>query len=172
MLGYGMYYNIVKGVETDLYARAYVVEDGTTGRKIVFVNAEIAFITVAVKRGVIKKLERKYPELGFTDDNVFLSAQHTHSAPGGYSHYGLYNMAVPGFVPEVYQVVVEGMVEAIVAAEANKKPGKIKLGGSSFALDKEVAFNRSVKAFNRNPEVKEEIPEAVSYTHLTLPTKA
>lgn len=162
MLGYGMYFNIVKGVETDLYARAYVIEDGTTGRKVVFVNAEIAFITVAVRRGVMKKLERKHAELGYTEDNVFLSAQHTHSAPGGYSHYGLYNMAVPGFVPEVYQVIVEGIVEAIVAAEANKKPGKIKLGYSSFALDKEVAFNRSIKAYNRNPEVKEEIPEEKS----------
>lgn len=162
MMGYGMFFNIVKGVETDLYARAYAIEDDSSGRKIVFVNAEIAFITVAVKRGVIKKLERKHPELAYSEDNVFLSAQHTHSAPGGYSHYGLYNMAVPGFVPEVYQVIVEGIVEAIVAAEANKKPGRIKLGSSSFALDKEVAFNRSVRAYNRNPEVTEEIPEEKS----------
>lgn len=162
MMGYGMYFNIVKGVETDLYARAYVLEDDSTGRKLVFVNAEIAFITVAVKKGVMKKLDRKHPDLGFTEDNVFLSAQHTHSAPGGYSHYGLYNMAVPGFVPEVYQCIVEGIVEAIVGADANKKLGKIKIGGSSIALDKEVAFNRSIKAYNRNPEVTEEIPEEQS----------
>ena len=163
MLGYGMYYNIVKGVETDLYARAYVLEDDKSGRKVVFVNAEMAFITIAIKRGVMKRLERKYPELGFAEDNVFLSAQHTHSAPGGYSHYGLYNMSTPGFVPEVYQYIVDGIVDAIVRADTNKQAGSIRIGRSSFAIDKEVAFNRSIKAYNRNPEVKTAIAEEESY---------
>jgi neutral ceramidase len=163
MLGYGMYYNIVKGVETDLYARAYVLEDDKSGRKVVFVNAEMAFITIAIKRGVMKRLERKYPELGFAEDNVFLSAQHTHSAPGGYSYYGLYNMSTPGFVPEVYQYIVDGIVDAIVRADKNKQAGSIRIGRSSFAIDKEVAFNRSIKAYNRNPEVKTAIAEEESY---------
>ncbi len=162
MLGYGMYFNIVKGVETDLYARAYVLEDDQTGRKLAFVNAEMAFITIAIKRGVMKRLERKHAELGFTEDNVFLSAQHTHSAPGGYSHYGLYNMSTPGFVPEVYQYIVDGIVDAIVRADANKKKGSIRIGQSEFAIDKEVAFNRSIKAYNRNPEVKTKVAEEES----------
>lgn len=154
MMGYGMYFNIVKGRETDLFSRAYVFRDEKTQKKVVFVNAEIAFITIAIKRGVMKKLHRKFPELGYTDDSVMLTAQHTHSAPGGYSHFGLYNMATPGFVPEVYQTVVNGIVESIVEADADLKPGKLRLGKSSFEPSKEVAFNRSVKAYNMNPEVK------------------
>lgn len=154
MMGYGMYYNIVKGRETDLYSRAYVFRDEKTGKKVAFVNAEIAFITIAIKRGVMKKLHRKFSDLGYTDDSVMLTAQHTHSAPGGYSHFGLYNMATPGFVPEVYQTVVNGIVDSIVAADADLKPGKLRFGKASFDADKEVAFNRSVKAYNMNPEVK------------------
>ncbi len=154
MLGYGMYFNIVKGVDTDLFARAMVIKDPTSGRKVAMVNAEICFITVAIKRGVMKRLERKHPELGYTEDMVLLTAQHTHSAPGGYSHFGLYNMAVPGFVPEVYQKIVDGIVDAIVEADTKAAPGSIRVTRGEIDPTKEVAFNRSVPAYNTNPEVK------------------
>jgi neutral ceramidase len=154
MLGYGMYFNIVKGVDTDLFARAVVIKDLSTGRKVAMVNAEICFITIAVKKGVMKRLERKHPELGYTEDSVLLTAQHTHSAPGGYSHYGLYNMAVPGFVPEVYQTIVDGIVDAIIQADAKAVPATIRVLRGEIDPTKEVAFNRSVPAYNSNPEVK------------------
>ena len=157
MMGYGMYFNIVKGLETDLFARAAVIRDTTTGKKVALVNAEIAFITIAVRRGVMKKLKRKHEALGFTEDSIMLSAQHTHSAPGGYSHYGLYNMTIPGFVPEVYQKVVDGIVEAIVEAAESMRPATIKISKSEIDTDKEVAFNRSVEAYNANPEVKKAV---------------
>ncbi len=154
MMGYGMYYNIVKGVETDLFARAVVIRDVTTGKKIALVNAEICFITIAIRRGVMKKLQRKHEHLDFAEDAVMLTAQHTHSAPGGYSHFGLYNMSIPGFVPEVYQKVVDGIVDAIVMAAENLVPATIKLSKAEIASDHEVAFNRSLDAYNANPEVK------------------
>jgi neutral ceramidase len=154
MMGYGMYFNIVKGVETDLFARAVVIRDATTGKKVALINAEICFITIAIRRGVMKKLKRKHEHLGFTEDAVMITAQHTHSAPGGYSHFGLYNMTIPGFVPEVYQKVVDGIVEAIVEAAESIRPATIKISKSEVGADKEVAFNRSLDAYNANPEVK------------------
>lgn len=153
MMGYGMFHNRVSGVETPLMARAFVIKDLTTKRKLAFVNAEIAFITISIKRGVMKKLKRHHAELGFEADNVFLSAQHTHSGPGGYSHYGLYNISTPGFVPEVYQTIVDGIVSAIVEADGKAKPARISFTKGNFAPEVEVAFNRSVKAYNQNPEV-------------------
>lgn len=158
MMGYGMFRNIVLGVDAPIYARAFVFRDNTTGKKICFVNAEICFITIAIKRGVAKKLLRKNPELGYDQTNLFLTAQHTHSAPGGYSQYGLYNMSIPGFVPEVYQGVVDGIVEAIIQADANLKPAKLRLGTGSFDASVDIAFNRSLDAYNANPEVLEKIP--------------
>ncbi|MCF8464801.1 MAG: neutral/alkaline non-lysosomal ceramidase N-terminal domain-containing protein [Flavobacteriales bacterium] len=154
MMGYGMYFNIVKGVETDLFARAVVIRDTATGKKVALVNAEICFITIAIRRGVMKKLKRKHEHLGFTEDSVMITAQHTHSAPGGYSHFGLYNMTIPGFVPEVYQKVVDGIVEAIVEAAESIRPATIKISKSEVGADKEVAFNRSLDAYNANPEIK------------------
>ncbi len=173
MMGYGMYFNIVKGVETDLFARAVVIRDTTTGKKVALINAEICFITIAIRRGVMKKLKRKHEHLGFTEDSVMITAQHTHSAPGGYSHFGLYNMTIPGFVPEVYQKVVDGIVDAIVEAAESIRPATIKISKSEVGADKEVAFNRSLSAYNANPEVKtklkkEEANQAVDRNMLLM----
>ncbi|MFM1876186.1 MAG: hypothetical protein RL266_1923 [Bacteroidota bacterium] len=173
MMGYGMYFNIVKGVETDLFARAVVIRDTTTGKKVALVNAEICFITIAIRRGVMKKLQRKHEHLGFTEDAVMLTAQHTHSAPGGYSHFGLYNMSIPGFVPEVYQRVVDGIVDAIVMADESMRPATVKISKGEIEHDKEVAFNRSLVAYNANPEVKtklkkEETEQAVDRNMLLM----
>lgn len=166
MMGYGMFRNIVLGVETPIYARAIVFRDSKTGKKIAYVNAEICFITIAVKSGVVKRFARNHEELGYTESNLFLTAQHTHSAPGGYSNYGLYNMSIPGFVPEVYTKIVDGIVDAILEAEKNLQPAELKIATGIFEPDQEVAFNRSVFAYNLNPEV--EIKRTEKDKHLAV----
>ena len=153
MMGYGMHFNTVEEVETPLSARAFVIRDSASSKKFVFVNAEMCFITISIKNGVVKKLHEEHPEFGYTSDNVLLTAQHTHSAPGGYSHYGLYNLSIPGFVPEVFQTIVNGIVEAIIQAESTIQPANIYLNNGIFEPGLEVAFNRSIKAYNSNPEV-------------------
>ena len=152
MMGYGQDHNIVHAQESPLYSRALVFKD-ESGKKIVFVNIEACFVSISVKRGVVKRLMRQHKELQYFFDNVMITAQHTHSAPGGYSHYGFYNLSVPGFVPEVYEGMVSGIVKSILEAENNLKPAKAKLAFGHFDTQIEVAFNRSMKAFNSNPEV-------------------
>lgn len=154
MLGYGIYYNTMEGVETPLSARAFIFCDTKTNRKVAFVNCELCFITVSIKKGVLKALERRHPEFGYDEDNLMLTAQHTHSGPSGYSYYGFYNLSTPGFVKEVYVQIVEGIVEAIVNAEKNVKPAKLSLSKGTFDPSLEVAFQRSPKAYNCNPEVQ------------------
>jgi neutral ceramidase len=154
MMGYGMHFNTVEEIETPLFARAFVIKDPSTQKKVVFVNAEICFITISIKSGVIKKLNEKHPDFGYTHDNVILTAQHTHSAPGGYSHYAFYNLSIPGFVPEVYETIVNGILEAIVKAENSIQPANLYLNTGTFEPELEVAFNRSIRAYNANPEVQ------------------
>jgi neutral ceramidase len=157
MLGYGIYYNTMEGVETPLSARTYIFEDLITNKKITYVNCELCFITIAIKRGVLKELQRNHPEWLYDEDNLMLTAQHTHSGPSGYSYYGLYNLSTPGFSIEVYHKIVSGIVESIEQAENNKQNARLSLNTGTFSLDKEVGFNRSVKGYNLNPEVKEKI---------------
>jgi neutral ceramidase len=154
MMGYGMHFNIVHDIETPLLVRAFVFRHLETGKTSALVVAEMAFMTLSVKRGVVKRIERKHPEMGLHEENMLLSAQHTHSGPGGYSHYGLYNITVPGFVPEVYQALVNGISDAIIEAYGKLKPANIFFDSSDFEADIPVAFNRSMKAYMANPEAK------------------
>lgn len=165
MMGYGMHFNKVVGQDTPLHARAFVFRNSETGQKIVYVVCEMAFITTSVKRGVLKKLGRFYPELDIRDDNLLLSAQHTHSGPGGYSHYGFYNLSIPGFVAEVYQEIVEGILEAIVLAHKHMKPARMHLAAGDFEPELEVAFNRSIRPYLSNPDVEQIDPKD---THLAV----
>ena len=125
MMGYGQYAQKVEAIETNLFVRAFVFCDSDIGKKVAFVSVEICFITISIKSGVIKKLQKEHPELGYDLDNIMLTAQHTHSAPGGYSHYPLFNFSIPGFVPEVYQTIVDGIADAIVKADKALKPANI-----------------------------------------------
>ncbi|MFN3429445.1 MAG: neutral/alkaline non-lysosomal ceramidase N-terminal domain-containing protein [Candidatus Sericytochromatia bacterium] len=145
--------NVAHSVESPLLARAFVFKDPETGRKLAFGLADIWSITLAVKQGVLARLQAEHPHLGYDEATVLLSATHTHSAPGGYSHYPFYNASVPGFVPEVYAAIVGGLVAAIVTADRAAVPGRIRPAAGAFAPDLPVAFNRSLRAHNANPEV-------------------
>ncbi len=157
LLGYGIHYNTMEEIETPLTARAFVFIDKKTAYRICYVNCELGFITIAIKKGVLKYLERHRPELNYDEDNLMITAQHTHSGPSGYSYYGLYNLSTPGFVMEIYKKIVDGIVEAIINAEANLQPAKLMWNTGMMETDKDVAFQRSVEAYNRNPEVNPKI---------------
>lgn len=159
MLGYGLYTHTMQKSGT-LHVRAFVIENNTS--KICIVNAELGFITLALQQAVLNEIKTKYPQFGLNETNLILTAQHTHSAPGGFSYYPLYNMPTPGFLEKIYREVYEAMVAAIVAAEANKKHGNVSFQKGNFELDKEVAFQRSMNAYNANPDIPEKItPETL-----------
>lgn len=47
----------------------------------------------------------------YTEANVALSGIHTHSGPGGYLQYVLYDITALGFVDESYNALVDGIVK-------------------------------------------------------------
>ncbi|MFN8277769.1 MAG: neutral/alkaline non-lysosomal ceramidase N-terminal domain-containing protein [Chitinophagales bacterium] len=161
MLGYGLYFNTMEGIETPLFARAFVLQQG--GKKTALVVCELGFITISLKKGVVKELKRRKHDCGYDDDNLLLMAQHTHSGPGGYSYYGLYNISIPGFVMEIYQKLVQGIADVIEQAEAQLQPGDIHFHSGTFDKDIPVAFNRSILQYNQNPEVTEKITQQTAH---------
>lgn len=156
MLGYGMHFHQIEGVETPQYARAFVIE--SDHKKVVFVNADFCFSTNYLKNRVIMRLEGEKPELGYSDANVMITAQHTHSAAGGYTQHLAYNFTTPGFQEDVCMRYANAIFDAIVEADQNKKPGNISHHKSMFDKDAEICFNRSVRAYNQNPEVGVRVP--------------
>jgi neutral ceramidase len=155
MLGYGRHFHYMRGVETEQYARAFIFEN--KGKKCVFLVVDYCFTTIYLKKGIIDKLQAEYPQYGYSDANVMITGQHTHSTAGGYTQHLIYNMTTPGFQWDVYEHYRDGIIDAIVEAEKNLKDAKVTLHKGEFDKDAEVAFNRSVSAYNQNPEVKEKI---------------
>ena len=47
----------------------------------------------------------------YTERNVAISGIHTHSGPGGYLQYVLYDITSLGFVKQSWEAVVSGIVE-------------------------------------------------------------
>lgn len=150
MMGYGQYHNTVKEIATPLWARALFLKHDQ--QKFILVHLEQALITMAIKEEVLKRLNQHHPGWNMSDDNVVITAQHTHSAPGGYSHYPFYNFTIPGFQTKVFDTVVTAIMDSI--EEASKKFHKVSLSWGRTLIDpsKEVAFNRSIEAHTLNPE--------------------
>lgn len=152
MMGWGMFDNKAYGIGMPIKSRAFVFYNPQTNKKIVYVCAEIAFITIAIKLAVIELLNKKGKN-EFNSDNVMISATHTHSSPGGFSHYMMYNITNEGFVSEVFETYVENIAESIIEADKNLKNSKAYFNKGEISPEKNVAFNRSIESYNRNPEV-------------------
>jgi neutral ceramidase len=105
---------------------------------------------------VISKLAKTYGTL-YTEQNVAISGIHTHSTPGGFLEYVLYDIPSKGFVRQSFDALVEGIVKSIERAHSSLQPGSV-LVNTGELLDASV--NRSPTAYDNNPE-----EERARYAH-------
>ena len=71
---------------------------------VTFVSCDTAMIGQLMKMEVLRKLEAAHGKNVFRNDNLVLSATHTHSGPGGYMQYAMFNFESFGFVEDCFQV--------------------------------------------------------------------
>jgi len=162
----GGYVNLTQrtaGIHQRLRSRAFIVASPCNGKRVVFVSADQGMLFQAIKQAVVRKLRAELGE-DYSDENVLLSATHTHAGPTGLSHYELYNLTfaplpfvdqsrstLAGFVPQNFDIVVNGITESIARAHRNLAPGRILLGTGDLPG---VGFNRSPLAYALNPEAE------------------
>ncbi|MEO8603285.1 MAG: neutral/alkaline non-lysosomal ceramidase N-terminal domain-containing protein [bacterium] len=150
MFGYGMWQHRARGRQTALFARALCIGEGA--QRLIFCCADLGSISYAVRAGVCEELRQR---LGadFDEAALVLTCTHTHSGPGGCSHEALYNVVTPGFVTPHWRAVVSAVSEAIIAAWRSAAPTQLRLYRAAFDDQVAVAWNRSLSAYNRNPDV-------------------
>lgn len=153
LMGWGIWGNRVKEIHSKLYARAFFFQDISSGNTAVYICAEISFISLAIRQKVISVILENHAYLNLNEHNIMLTATHTHSCPGGFSHYSLYNITIPGFSTQVFETYTNGIVAAIVDAYSNRTKSNIYFDKLVIPPDQKVAFNRSLKAYNRNEDV-------------------
>jgi len=153
MLGWAQPINRVIGVAHPLHARALVVEDLKTRRRVAIVCAEVGFISHSIREGVLQRLRDDHAACGIGPETLMLLATHTHSGPGGFSNDLMFILSTPGFRPDVCDGIVEGITRAIVEACARMTVGRITVCADDLPLSEPVAFNRAWQAYNANPDI-------------------
>jgi neutral ceramidase len=171
MMGYSMPYQKTEGIQMRLRSRAFVVASKDRSKCVAVVSADLGQLFHAVKHEVVKKLQAdtnlrdENDNPLFHDANVMLSATHTHSGPGGYSNYALYNLSVLGFDEDNFNCIVEGIYNSIVKGYGNLLPGKIFIKkGDLF----DAAKNRSPLAYSQNPDDEKALYDSDINTEMTL----
>ncbi len=163
MQGYGKWTQRDTGHRTPLAARAIVLADDAAA-PLLFCCLELGYITHAMREGVCAALAIEMGK-AFDQDRLVLTCTHTHSGPGGCTHDIMYNLVTPGFVPAYLDVIVLAASDAIVTAWRDLAPADITLHGASIGEQAEIAWNRSLAAYNRNPDVT---PRDDRHAHLAL----
>ncbi|MFJ4840589.1 neutral/alkaline ceramidase [Streptomyces sp. NPDC088746] len=153
MMGYSMLGQQTSGIHQRLRARAFVMVDPASGNRIAWCNSDQGILPFAVFHTVLARLATTYGTT-YTEQNVSLSATHTHAGPGGCSHDLAYNLSVLGFQQQNFDAVVSGIVEAISTAHADLRPGTITLGRGELT---DASVNRSRAAFELNPQADKDV---------------
>jgi neutral ceramidase len=150
MMGYAMIDQKTAGIHQRLRSRAFVIASPCNGKRVAFVSADAGQIFQGVKQQVVERLKARYGGV-YSDENVVLSATHTHSGPGGFSHYALYNLTVLGYDKQNFEAIVDGIVQSIVRAHTNLAAGTIRTNSGDLL---NASINRSVDAYLRNPSTE------------------
>ena len=162
LMGYGMRFQRSNGIQLRQRSRAFVLVDRSSDRRLVYVVADIGMFFRNVRDAVLARLD---PSL-YDEDNVVLTATHTHAGVAGYSGYKLYNMTTNGFRPRTFQAIVDGVVASIERAEADLAPGRLWLARGEL---RDASVNRSPMSFARNPEhERAHFPDAIDPTTTVL----
>lgn len=164
MMGFADLNQKTSGIHMRLRSRAFVIGDGS--KRVVFVSADLGMMFQMVKMKVCEKIAQN-PQLAnyYNDKNVLLSAIHTHSGPGGYSGYFLYDFTVLGFIRQNFDVIVNGIYQSILLAHNNARPGKILINEGTLTG---VGGNRSQFAYDNDPAAERAAYDGSADTSFTL----
>ena len=165
MMGYADLGQVSSGLHMRQRARAFVVVDRASGQRVVHVTADIGMVFQSVRDAVLLRLERRYGTT-YGESNVMLTGTHTHAGPGGFSHHNLYNLTTLGYHDKTFRATVDGIVEAIVEADADLAPSNLTVSSTELT---DANANRSKLAFDRNPASdRREFPNGTDTTSTTL----
>ncbi len=148
MWGFSREGQVTEGIHIRQRARAFIIAEPETDKRLVFVSADIGSIEHNMTLEVLDRLQARYQNL-YTLDNVILSATHTHAGAGGYWHTRVEFALAGAFYPERYERIVTGIVDAIVAAHDDLQPGDILINKGDV---EGAGANRSMAAYEQNPE--------------------
>ncbi|OAA42144.1 Neutral/alkaline nonlysosomal ceramidase [Metarhizium rileyi] len=150
MMGYADFAQIGRGLRQRLYSRAFIVGDMNKPEdRFVYLVLDIQSGDTAVRYGILRGLEAlgsRYSMYG--QDNVAVTATHSHSGPGAWLNYLLPQIPSMGFDQQSYRAIVEGCILSIRRAHESLAPGHLSVGKTKIM---NANINRSLFAYLANP---------------------
>ena len=131
-------------------------------RTVCFVSIDAGMGSDLLNTRVLERLKDLLPVQGHSNkrlchlENLSISGTHTHSAPGGFIQYALYQITSLGFSTEVMDAYVEGISQSILRAFSNLEKGTISMG-QDFLFNANI--NRSPTSYLLNPQGERELYE-------------
>jgi len=154
-MGYAVPSQRGTGIHTRLRARAFVfVDENDSSKRIVYVSCDGGMASDMVKMRVIDYLATSVGKGVYTQENVAISGTHTHSGPGGFLQYVLYQSTSWGFVKETFDAWVEGISQAIMMAHLNTEPANILINQGTLTG---ANINRSPTSYLLNPKEEQDL---------------
>ena len=89
---------------------------------------------------VVERLQAEYGKM-YSNANVMLSGTHTHSGPGGFLQYLLFDITSLGFIKETLDAMVEGIFQVREKERKKKKKREREIGREILdTFNKEQVF--------------------------------
>src|SRR5829696_1410519 len=148
-----------KGQQTRLFARTIVLQQGN--RKLALVSIDLFM----VPGGLLKQIGDGLAARGFSEQNILISASHTHSGPGGYANFPTLNTAAPSLQtaddpssfqaffdpkpadPQLYRFLYDQITASIARADDDLAPAEVGWGSEELLG---ITRNRSLEAHLAN----------------------
>ncbi|BDD82170.1 neutral ceramidase [Tsukamurella pulmonis] len=146
LMGYGMPGQRGRGLLSRQWARAVVVAAGE--QRVAVVVADIGMFFQAAVDEITDRLAAVTGGR-LSAANVVLTATHTHCGPGGHGRHALYNITTLGRHRRTFHRLVDGVVRAVLDAEAALAPARLSLARGELH---DASVNRSASSFDRNPD--------------------
>lgn len=128
-------------VHDSIYVRSMVIDNGS--ERVAIVAADLLIIPPTVTR----VLEKKLSGVGFSGDNTYLGATHTHNSIGHWGE-GATRFIYGAYEDSVVQFLADAVVASIRAAKANMLPATLHYGAIPIP---DAVQNRLVHGGNEDP---------------------
>jgi neutral ceramidase len=145
---------VFTGVHDSVYVNAMVISNGRT--RVALVSADLLIMPPSVNA----LLEKELPSTGFTLDNTYLSATHTHNSIGNWAGratsilYGEYSDSIVHFIADRIKLAIVKASQHLVPAEI--KTGKFPVAAVRHRIVDEGGLDSLVHVIeiNRSDSVK------------------
>jgi neutral ceramidase len=112
---------LIESIHDSIFVRAMVVNTSTS--KVAIVSADLLIVPPTV----VEVLKKRLPEIGFTLDNTYLGAIHTHNSVGHWAD-GAASLVYGEYKDSIVNFIADKIIVSIKRASENTLPASLKSG--------------------------------------------